>query len=267
MSGYINMTKSPNAIITPLNYVFEDKSGREITFKLIEDSETPNRGFRVDELAAYSGEEKVGYLKASYIYSKTFKQFYPSGILNYIDQHGGAVVFEIGEGFYKPATNIKSLDADELNKVAHRLQGFSFASTPPTKRIESFTDFRKWFTEESSKNRKFLQQVGCYSNFKRRIDVPFVDYINTSRSDYNGVLSDNRRLGIGGMLYKVMAKELDKKGMRLHSSSLQQPEAVAAWQKLASEGICYRSRKLAGRLAINPDKFELEYNNRPSMKI
>jgi hypothetical protein len=261
------MAKSSNAIITPLDYVFEDKRGREITFKMIDDSETPNRGFRVDELAAFTGDEKVGYLKASYIYSKTFKNFYPSGILNYIDQHCGAVVFEIGEGFDKPATDIKSLDADELNKVAHRLYSFSYASNPPTKRLENYVDFTIWFKTESSKNRKYLQQVDCYNNFKSRIDVPFFDYINTSPSDNNGVLSDNRRLGIGGMLYKVMAKELDKKGMRLHSSSLQQPEAVAAWQKLASEGICYRSRKLAGRLAINPVKFDLEHNTEPSMNI
>lgn len=261
------MAKSPNATITPLDYVFEDKSGREITFKMIDDSETPNRGFRVDELAAFADDEKVGYLKASYIYSKTFKQFYPSGILNYIDQHGGAVVFEIGEGFDKPATDIKSLDADELNKVAHRLHGFSYASNPPTTRLDNYTDFERWFRTETSKNRKFLQQIDCYKNFKSRINVPFVDYINTSPSDNNGVLSDNRRLGIGGMLYKIMAKELDKKGMRLHSSSLQQPEAVAAWQKLASEGICYKSRKLAGRLAINPNKFDLEYNTRPTIKI
>lgn len=261
------MAKSPNAIITPLDYVFEDKLGREISFKMFDDSETPNRGFRVDELAAYAGEEKVGYLKASYISGETFKKFFPSGVLNYIDQHGGASLFEVGEGFEMPATDIKKVDADELNKVAHCLHGYAYANNTPAEPLSSYADFQNWFKNEVASTRKYLRKLADYKEFKSRIDLPFVDYINTSPSENNGVFTDNRRLGIGGMLYKIMAKELDKRGMRLHSSSLQQREAVAAWQKLASEGICYKSRKMNGRLAINPNKFDLELRTEPGMRF
>lgn len=267
----------PHTITIPLDYAFEDKSGRELNFVMFEDCEKPNRGFQVDEIAAFFDDEKVGYIKVDYVSSKKFKEFYPSGLLNHLDQMGGKILFEVGEGWGKPATNLKTASTDVLNRTAERLVSYGYTRNQPDTPLVTYSDFKDWFKREVTPTRSYKNSLMAFNEFKKLIDTPKVAYINTRGNDKNGLFSDNRRLGIGNMLYKVMAKELDKRGMRLLSSISQQPEAKFAWEKLYREGIAHKSRKLPAqqiegqertiRYEIDPNSFDLELRTEPSMRI
>lgn len=261
------MDYSPSTITIPLDYAFEDKIGRDIHFVMYEDSENPNRGFQLDEVAAYSGDDKVGYIKADYVSSKKWKEYYPSGVLNFLSQIGGKSIFDHQEGWKKPGTDLKKASSEILNKTAKNLIDCRYGRDKPQRPLETYGDFQNWFKQVVVPTRSYENALEEFHRFKALIDTPKVAYINTRESVYNGVMSDNSRLGIGGMLYKVMAKELDKRGMRLHSSTLQQPEATAAWEKLIKDGIVYKSKKLGGRFAINPNKFDLELRAEPGMRL
>lgn len=252
------MKLSSSTITIPLDYAFEDKSGREIHFVMYEDCDNPNRGFQLDMVAAYSGDDKVGYIKVDYVSSKKWDDYYPSGLLNYMSQIGGLSIFDLLEGWDKPGTDLRKASPEVLNKTAEKLIYYRCGRSMPQRSLETHADFQYWFKQVVVPTRSYENALADFQNFKALIDTPKVAYINTKVSTNNGVMSDNSRLGIGGMLYKVMAKELDKRGMRLHSSTLQYPEAKIAWEKLTKEGIVYKSKKIGGRLAINPKKFDLE---------
>ena len=59
-----------------------------------------------------------------------------------------------------------------------------------------------------------------------RMRQPFVDYVN--------VAPNRRRRGVATALYQAAAGFLGEHGLTLRASTLQQPEAAAAWEKLAS---------------------------------
>lgn len=59
-----------------------------------------------------------------------------------------------------------------------------------------------------------------------RMRQPLVDYVN--------VAPNRRRRGVATALYQAAAGFLGEHGLTLRASTLQQPEAAAAWEKLAS---------------------------------
>jgi hypothetical protein len=67
------------------------------------------------------------------------------------------------------------------------------------------------------------------------VDCPMVDYIK--------VESKYRRSGIGYILYIAGAMWMADKNMALHASSLQEPEAEAAWDKLEKVGLPIKTYK------------------------
>ena len=271
------MEDLPHTITIPLDYAFEDKSGRELHFVMFEDIEKPNRGFQVDAVVAFFGDERVGYIKVDYVSSKKFKEFYPSGLLNHMDQMGGKILFEVGEGWGKPATNLRTASAAVLNRTAEQLIRYGFTRKQPDTPLVTYSDFKDWFKREIVPTRSYEAALRDFNDFKKLIDTPKVAYINTRGNEKNGLFSDNRRLGIGNILYKIMAKELDKRGMRLLSSISQQPEAKFAWEKLFREGVAHKSRKLPAqqiggqkrtiRYEIDPNSFDLELRINPSLRI
>lgn len=65
----------------------------DVRFKYLDDIEGDNnRGWCVDEVKAYLGDEKVGYLKIAYIPAERFKEWNPS-ILSFIQQVNGTIIF------------------------------------------------------------------------------------------------------------------------------------------------------------------------------
>lgn len=264
--------------VTQLDYTFEDKNGRIITFEYLEDCEGPNRGYVVDLLNAYAGDEKVGFLQTIYQSSEKFEEFFPSGILNYIDQVAGKSMFQGTEGHGNPSTDLRRANPDVLSRTAKRLADHNIVLNLPEVTLESYNEFQAWFQTESAKSRVFKGLKAGYEHMLRSMDQHTVDFIGTEANSRRDIPNDNQGLGIAAVLYKVMAKEIAKKGHRLHAGYYQHPAADAIWQKMLVDGIAQVStvfvKKYATetspaemRLTIDPDTYELASDTTPRMKI
>lgn len=272
------MIRLPHTKVTPIDYTFEDKSGRTITFEFHEDCEGPNRGFTVDLLVAFSGNEKVGHLRTIYQDSAKVEEFFPSGILNYIDQTAGKAIFDGVEGHGKPATDLRTANPELLAKTARRLVLTQLTSNAPTKPLQTYDQFQEWFDQEEASSRTLQGLRVHYDKMLKTLDQHTVDFVETIPDvrGFNGILHDNSGLGIATALYKVLGKELAKKGHRLHSGYHQQPAAAAIWNKLRDEGITENSavfimkyetktEPAVMRLTINPDAYELTSGASPRL--
>jgi len=233
-----------------LDTEFVAKDGRTVTFTFARDVERENRGFVIDEAVAWIGDEPAGYLYAEYVCGKRFASFYPSGILNFMAQISGQLVLPID----KERMDVSSASPEELAQIARKLVGYKFARESP-EAFGSHEEFQQWLKAATANSVRFENVAKEFEDFKKRIDAPFVAYVCTKGNDLRGFRTNFEGLGIGTALYKVMAVELDKLGMRLRASSLQQPRAEAIWKKFEIEGIAYREGSF---LYLDADKCSLE---------
>lgn len=233
-----------------LEYDIQTKDGADLSFVFIHDSERENRGFVVDRLEAFTGDERVGYIKAMYVGSDRVGHFYPS-VLNYITQIGGSSVLPWNNATIDPA----KASPTEFAKIVDGLHSYSFVRSRPEEPITNYKDLKKWIAQEAKINRKLQNATKDFQSFlARTVDRPIVDFVNTYFNEHNGVKIDNQGRGIGTALYQVMAIELDKRGMTLRSSTLQSPKAQRIWNTFQAKGWT----KMDGdRLALDPTKFEL----------
>lgn len=99
------------------------------------------------------------------------------------------------------------------------------------------------------------------------VDRPRVDFIRVfragdrvdSRSDDDvRAERDHRRLGVATALYETAARWMDANGMRVWASGLQQPEAAAAWERMAQRGLVGSIVRSDGQVRryINPNALD-----------
>ena len=197
-----------------------------LTFKTTPDSEQQNRGWVVDLIEAYHGEDYVGYLKAGYIPTENFEEFYPT-VFNYMSQIGGNCgIFD----YYEKHFHWKSLDESGkrcLIRNCRNTRGIA----------KDLDDISKTISEESLDNfisdleKKILKSdVGKkFKSFKEfHFNKPLVDFISVS--------DRFRRKGFGIQIYLEGARHFKNKGLFLHASDCQSESAEKAWEKLTRLG-------------------------------
>lgn len=196
----------------------------DITYKFVADIEgDKNRGWQVDEVKAFYDEKEVGYLKISYIPKERFERQYRS-IFDYLYKIEGKHLLPRG-------VDPKKVTAAELRPYLFALQyeAEGWADGDWQKANERWTDqeVMTYFYE--------VERVIYKHNEKRfkefrefHVDKPLVDFIR--------VQPEYQRKGVASLLYKLGAKWMASRGMKLFASGLQSDQAKAAWSKLSVDG-------------------------------
>lgn len=235
---------------TELDYQLETKDGEELRFVYTYDSERENRGFVIDRLQAFIGDDLVGYIKASYVGGDRVGHFYPT-VLNYISQIGGSSVLPWDNATLDPRT----ASPEQLAKITSQLHAYRYIMSLPDEPVTEYKHLEKWMKAQAKYTHKLRDANKNFEEFlSRTVDRPIVDFVNTRLNEHNGVNKDYQGKGIAVFLYQVMATELGKRGMTFRSSSLQSEQAQGVWRKFEAEGWT----KMDGdRLALDPEKFDL----------
>lgn len=203
--------------------IISEKINPDVRFEYHEDSEGDNnRGWQVDRIDAYLGDQKVGYLKLAYIPKGRFKKWYPS-ILNYIQQISGKIIFPQE---YR-ATHWTKIPIDVLRKYVYNMAQVAGVGWNESNSLQeqALTAPEKWVRQlyHSFEIQISKDDSGLFNRFKKYfVDNPYVDYINV----------DAKRQGIGTALYRAGHAWMKSKGMKLHASNTQTPDAQAAWKTL-----------------------------------
>lgn len=235
---------------------YRTRHGKEIEFKKNLDTERENRGFVVHRLDAYVDGVHAGYLKISYIPSDLFKKFNPTIFHWMANFDGQTTIIPLDKEFSHYT------DFDRNEKI--RLLKYWSGSYSDINR-----DFSKFSDDELTKMiRSIESQIAKgrdpdAKHIKKRydefiawhVDKPKVDYIDVKTKDsfnqnyQDDTRADFRRQGIALAMYQEGAKWMDSMGLRLYASTLQQPEAEAAWKKMDRLGWVERDGE---RLYLDP---------------
>lgn len=237
---------------------YKTRHGKEIKFKKTLDSEKENRGFIVHRLDAYVDGIHAGYLKISYIPKELFKKFNPT-VFHWMDNFGGRTLIP----FDNELAHYTEFDRKEKIRLLQYWRGSlkdmnrdysEFSDDELTKMIQ---DLESRILKGQDREAKQIKNE--YDAFiERNVDKPKIDFIDvrTEESINRNYKDDNtrvnfRRQGIALAMYQEGAKWMDSMGLRLYASTLQQPEAEAAWKKMDSLGWVKRDGK---RLYLDPQK-------------
>lgn len=227
------------------------KHGQPIRLERHSDTEgDKNRGWQVDEVRAYVNGVTVGYLKMSYIPLERFKRYYPS-IFNYLDQIAGWA------GLYpweNRGMRWQDMTDDQLKKLIKHIE-FRFHH-------QDYSDYdgrskalnvdrpilEQWAARLEAQLMKSVHGEKFKGFRKTHVNKPLVDYIRVSNGKEGDTRKfvddgiDYRKRGIGRALYMEGAQWLKEQGMVLRASSLQQPEAAAAWMSFKREGLTRKDK-------------------------
>jgi hypothetical protein len=191
----------------------------------------------VDEYTASIKGSKVGYIKVSYIPRKRFEEHYPN-LFFWLDKiRGWSLGLRSGYG----ADDLETLGkSEEFWKRLVTYAGLWEYRNGPV------PDLKIRMQEIRKVERKYEKEFQQFIDF--HVDKPLVDFIRTRNDvewksedwgDKNR--SDWRRNGISLALYEYAARDLGKRGLVLYASSLQQPEAAAAWEQMKKLGYPVKS--------------------------
>lgn len=167
-------------------------------------------------------ENEVGYIKAAYIPSKTWRETYTGdwGLLRWGSDFKGWCEFRNRMGddeFYDFPRIVKALAKRIMRCREDWLSDDDVEEMSQSELEERFEFYmekaHERFDEERERTRKF------------HVDKPQVDFICVAK--------DRQRRGYGTALYRKMTEELDRRfGFSLHASTLQRDAAEKAWEKL-----------------------------------
>jgi hypothetical protein len=183
-----------------------------------------NRGWRADLIELLVDGNRAGYIRATFIPVDRWASWYldhPAGpVVAWLDQMEGGPFQSDG------AT------PEQMWSVVRDHFGIPSKVAP--------SGFGAWLSE---KRRRSLTAFQAY-----HVDKPIVDYIRVyqEHDDNERIFPGNRgnafvcrsalhdysRLGLGRLLYTEMSAWLSESGLKFYASSLQSPEAAAAWERL-----------------------------------
>lgn len=198
----------------PLDYELRSKSGELLRFGYTENVEGTNRCFMVDEISAYLGDHKAGYLLVENVPGPVFEAFCPS-MLHYTHRISGRILF-LDDTETQP---LEQLSVVALQKLAHQI---TFGIAWPGKdmsSIQSYEDFARWMKRDIEKTRWFAKHQADYDQFKAyHVDRPQICYVNTKGDlrGNRGLFGDFSGQGIGLALYQVAAMELERRGLEFN---------------------------------------------------
>jgi len=208
----------------------KSKFGR-IRFEYKDNSDTSiNRGWVVDKVEAYLNDKPVGYLKIAYIPDEEVKRTFPD-VIHYLgsDHKGNSQL----------RNAIKSGDKKEITRALSRIDDNWSDWIENLESRGTLKDMdEKWWNDQykrlsKSVNRRYKKE---FDRFMEHLhNKPYVDYIRVDPHLQKG--------GIGLGLYIAGAMWMAKKGMCLHASSLQSPEAQKSWDKMKRMGLPVKTEK------------------------
>lgn len=209
------------------------RSGEPLRLTYGTNVETENRGIVVDEITAFIGSLKVGYLKIELFPEASLLEFFPSGVLNYMSHFSGHLVFPYGS----ESTDIKTAD---LATLQHVVDFFStgFTGYAPRITLKTEDEFEPWYRSEVLSKKWLKPQVDRFDDFiSRRLNQAFVAYSNTESPNRQVYETSYSGKGIGTAMYIAAALELERQGMALRGSETFNEKAKALWATLGKMGV------------------------------
>jgi len=229
---------------------YKTKAGDDIKFELHQDSESDrnfNSEWIVHKLVPRVNGKEAGYLKISYIPKERFDARYPSMVNYILKQYIPREL--VGTHWRNMPDEVKKtlVTYTILGRYVPRTQGWDLAWSDQSKikDMDSETlDHYLEMVDDPKLNKNNAQEFQKFKKF--HVDKPLVDYIRVNE--------DFQRQRIALAMYQEAAKWLDKQGLLLHASGLQQPAAKAAWEKMKSLGWTAPAPSDPSRTVINPKK-------------
>ncbi|MCS4088941.1 hypothetical protein [Rhizobium sp. BK176] len=200
---------------TELDYGLQTKRGEPLRFVYEEYVPGTNRCYKLDEIGAYIGDIKVGYILVENVPSHVFESFCPT-VLHYAATLGGHVSL-FPEDTVEQA--LEELSIETLRRIAHRL---TFLVSWPGKNmdhLQSLAEFELFLKSEMASTRWFKNAKKAYDDFRvYNLDKPKIGYVNTKGEALNvrGLFSDNSGQRIGIALYQVAAMEMARRGLEFY---------------------------------------------------
>lgn len=221
------------------------KDGRRLDLEFVWDSEGDlNRGFIAHRINAHVNGEMAGYLVISYIPQARFDAHYPEPFtaLNYQAKMAGWGLGLMPFGSEGPKI---IQDVPDLNRVLETATWMLYHREDKT--IQEMSREEVWDRLVALDDElRSLKSKALLSFIEHNVDKPKVDFIRvleagdryeSIRGQVHHSKHDYRRLGIGTLLYKAGALWMAENGLALYASTMQQPEAQLAWEKMEAEGL------------------------------
>lgn len=208
-SAYLSWNELMENVIYCLFESEQNNIDEQISFQYIEDDSQVHdkeRGYNVSRIDAFIDGKFAGELKIAYIPMEEFGKIYKS-IWHYL---------YLNKGWTRLKKIIKTDEWQDPEILWKHV--FSYLRDRQDRSLDEKIEIIKSIENESSYKDDF-------NKFKRYwVNKPMVDFIQ--------VAPELRRKGIGTALYKEGARIMAEKGLKLHSSGTQSPEAKSAWAKM-----------------------------------
>ena len=196
-------------------------------------------------------QEELGYICASYIKKEDWLK-YEKDPFKYLRRFNGMYFYaESDENKWVPNPR-KMLDfmyGNQLLDLSYE-EHQDLQNAPIEELMNHVSEWRKIVSKEKKLKktmRRFKEAV---------VDSPYIDYIS--------VKPEHQNKGLGKRLYGEMAKWLQERGLSLHSSRVQSPEAERVWQSMVEKGWAV---KQVLKHAEKPRNVRYQLTNHPLMVL
>jgi hypothetical protein len=193
-----------------LDYELLTKSGEPLRFVYTDCVPGTNRCFKLDEIGAFIGDTKVGYILVENVPREIFEVYLPSA-LHHHHRLDGHLIFP-NDTEELPLDQIGVAD---LQTLAHRITFEISWPGKDTSAIQSYDDFRQWMKTDIEPKKWFAKVQSKYAEFQSlHVDRPKVGFVRT-KGDSQGnrdLFGDHSGEGIGLALYQVAAMEMARRG-------------------------------------------------------
>lgn len=170
-------------------------------------------------------QKELGYICASYIKSEDWKK-YEEDPFKYLTRFRGQYYYDYAKMkdlIWVPDPH-KMLDFAYGNQLLD-LTYEEYQDLKHTPRDELLDRVPGWI-EKAKKEKGFKKEIKRMQ--EATVDSPFIDYIS--------VEPEHQNKGIGQKLYGELATWVQEKGLILHSSRIQSPEAEKVWASMVKKG-------------------------------
>jgi len=192
----------------------------------------PQSLWRHDEIEAWVNEKKVGYIKIAYIAESTAQEFRQDPLLF---AHHALSVYGLYHENWAPNASAEKILVPNYYHQARYIARLIYSSHQLEQ--DALLAIEKWNEDElkeyvKNTRPKVLQKMLKNDRARRFAEYHFcrpdIDFIRVEEA--------HQRQGIGTLLYRAASQWMNQRGLVLHSSSLQQEEAVQAWEKMKKNG-------------------------------
>lgn len=190
--------------------------------------------FVVHRLSAQVEGEAAGYVKVAYVPRSQILEALPDALHFALHRHGHQRVYDLVR-----RSPIEHWSGDDLQTAIACAR-----ILPSLGQMTRAELIGSWEKAAASLAKRHVDEYAHYID--AHVDKPRVDYIRVfdkgdrtvpRERDSPQATRSFRRLGVATALYETAARWMAANRMTIWASGLQQPEAAAAWEKLAARGL------------------------------